>query len=117
METKQIFSTSQHDVTLKTQQQHISLKYQLVNSSIFCQVNISWVTALFSAKKLLVSLFMVTHMHASSGVVADDRAIRDGVQVSDITSATSSQLGHFAACTHTKRDIRQVLKDLSPDVN
>ena len=46
---------------------------------------------------------MVTHMHASSGVVADDRAIRDDVQVSDITSATFSQLGHSAA--HTQREI------------
>lgn len=46
---------------------------------------------------------MVTHMHASSGVVADDRAIRDDVQVSDITSATSSQLGHSTA--HTQREI------------
>ena len=46
---------------------------------------------------------MVTHMHASSGVVADDRALRDDVQVSDITSATSSQLGHSAA--HTQREI------------
>ena len=60
------------------------------------------ITDLWSAEKSLVKLFMVTHMHASSGVVADDRAIRDDVQISDITSATSSQLGHSTAHTHTQ---------------
>lgn len=63
------------------------------------------ITDLWSAEKSLVKLFMVTHMHASSGVVADDRAIRDDVQISDITSATSSQLGHSTAHTHTHTEI------------